>query len=336
MKFREAYVSDMGAICPDEAVINNILLKMRREIETPAPWIRRVPTMRLATAAAGFCLLIAAAVVIPVLLSNAPGFDIGESEQNYAIADGGASPAPMSPVADSPYGGYAGAYNEDAEARQENDMSGMGFPAPVISETQRSRSTYDADDFGIVAESTVSGNEPMPGGGMSESFPDNEVNSSAIWDNAEDMLPAAAPPYGEYFAADARISSKAIVISGGLEYEIIENKWHDTITYREPEANRAKEINFYGTPLHPEQVLDMLHAVPYNDDFRIEFNEPLVKIPYYTLYDEVFNELYHEAEFTAPAQAGEYILIVSATWITEIEEGTLWSSYQYFIKFVIS
>jgi len=196
MKFREAYVSDMGAIYPDEAVINSILLKMRREIETPAPWIKRVPTMRLATAAACFCLLIAAAAVIPVLLNDPPNLNGGESEQNYAIADGGTSPAPMSPT-DSPHGSYAEAYEEDNEAWHDDGMGGVAFTAPAISETQHSRSTYDADDFGIVAESAVGANEAMPGGGMAgEVRMEDEINSASIYDNMYPTDPSE--PSAEY------------------------------------------------------------------------------------------------------------------------------------------
>jgi hypothetical protein len=67
MMFREAYKNDFDLVRADEAVINNILVKMRREAANPAPTVKRIPVARFAAAAAALCLLVASVLLIPLL-----------------------------------------------------------------------------------------------------------------------------------------------------------------------------------------------------------------------------------------------------------------------------
>ncbi|MCL2020146.1 MAG: hypothetical protein FWG70_10385 [Oscillospiraceae bacterium] len=72
MTFREAYINDMKSIRADEAVVNDILLKMRSESDKSAHLFKRIPVTQYAMAAAGIFILVAAAVVIPALLRGVP------------------------------------------------------------------------------------------------------------------------------------------------------------------------------------------------------------------------------------------------------------------------
>ncbi|MCL1823841.1 MAG: hypothetical protein FWG44_06525 [Oscillospiraceae bacterium] len=84
MTFRDAYKNEFNLICTNEKLIENILYKMRKEVNAPTPFIKRIPTARLATAAAGICILIAAAVVIPSVMKKDVNFtNDGFTESNY-------------------------------------------------------------------------------------------------------------------------------------------------------------------------------------------------------------------------------------------------------------
>ena len=80
MTFHEAYKNDIKMINPDTGVIDSILVKMRKEIEQPTPWIKRIPAAGIAAAAAGIFILVAAAVLAPVILRGG----IETSENSYA------------------------------------------------------------------------------------------------------------------------------------------------------------------------------------------------------------------------------------------------------------
>ncbi|MDR2533074.1 MAG: hypothetical protein LBC82_09570 [Oscillospiraceae bacterium] len=91
MTFRDVYKNELDLIRPDEAVINSILLKMRKEAVNPAPLFRRISVVQFAAAAAGVCILIAAAVVIPALSRDTlplPSADAYENRDNSAITAG--------------------------------------------------------------------------------------------------------------------------------------------------------------------------------------------------------------------------------------------------------
>lgn len=86
MMFRDAYKNDVDLIRPDEGVVNCILEKMQAESAKPASAFSfgRIPTARFAAAAAGFCILVTAAVVIPTLLRNADSFSSDDGLSNMA------------------------------------------------------------------------------------------------------------------------------------------------------------------------------------------------------------------------------------------------------------
>jgi hypothetical protein len=95
---------------------------MRREVQSSAPWIRRIPTARLATAAACCCILIAAAIVVPAVLRSAPGYVASDeaAEAPQAVADGGDL---MSAVAEE--------YGRDAMQDRANEITaGVEMPVP--------------------------------------------------------------------------------------------------------------------------------------------------------------------------------------------------------------
>ncbi|MCL2109388.1 MAG: hypothetical protein FWH20_08610 [Oscillospiraceae bacterium] len=87
--FRTAYKAEYDKISPDKAVIEGILAKMHAEAANPgAARTRKFPTGRLAMAAAGICIIVGAAIVIPAILRDSGGeiFSGASARDNATIA----------------------------------------------------------------------------------------------------------------------------------------------------------------------------------------------------------------------------------------------------------
>ncbi len=76
----------------------------------------------------------------------------------------------------------------------------------------------------------------------------------------------------------------------------------------------------------PQDVIDELEAVSIDGDIRIVLEGDVLGKQLYTLYDEEYEVLYQENEFTEPQEPGKYVLCVLVTWGTEKAH----SGYQYF------
>ncbi|MCL2637112.1 MAG: hypothetical protein FWD48_01960 [Oscillospiraceae bacterium] len=121
MTFRDAYKEELNLIRADEAVVNNLLLKMREEVgrgvpDAPKPLIKRIPVKQFAATAAGICILLAAAVVIPALLRGAPSFENNDNAGAPPMAALGGETASQRDSAESGTAGNSGIMAEVAES----------------------------------------------------------------------------------------------------------------------------------------------------------------------------------------------------------------------------
>jgi hypothetical protein len=176
MTFREVYKEEMNLIKADETVVDGILLKMRKEVQTPAPFIRRIPVSRLATAAAGTGILIAAAVLIPMFLNSSPNFqsDIGaapmsELNMTFSINDDSYTPE-----------------TETEEAGRAVFDTATGIPAEVpalMDAPQTNRADSHADS-----------GAPMGGGGAEAALDDDSPSDMTLPPPEAAPAPESEPP----------------------------------------------------------------------------------------------------------------------------------------------
>gem|GEM_PF-5128629 len=89
-----------------------------------------------------------------------------------------------------------------------------------------------------------------------------------------------------------------------------------------------------GTPLTPQSAAMLLTAIPYADDLKIVFNKQSDTskslISSYTLYDDKYERLYQDQEFSLPADKREYILCVQLAWVWHEEDS---GEYDYYTVF---
>jgi hypothetical protein len=164
MTFRDAYKEKVDLLSPSEAVVDSILLKMRKEAQNPTSpsLIRRIPASRLAAAAAGICILVAAAVVIPAVLRGAP------AAENQA-----ADLSPLTVTDSVRDGNYM--FAAEAEEYADFDMADDALSAQMYNR---------ADDAGIEAEAESFFHSPM-----AEAMPEPEGTNA---EEADDMALAVS------------------------------------------------------------------------------------------------------------------------------------------------
>lgn len=156
MTFRDAYRNDFAVIRPDEDIIESILEKMRGEVRSPAPFFKRIPTARLAAAAAGLCILIAAAVAVPAILRGS-----GTPLQNFGI------------LADNFDG--AGEY-ADNFLPSPAEMAESDEEAPYAQRGERNN--FDDSEYAVTDD--ISEGEPMAGGGGDGAVPELAADSAPL------------------------------------------------------------------------------------------------------------------------------------------------------------
>ncbi|MCL2077753.1 MAG: hypothetical protein FWH08_05020 [Oscillospiraceae bacterium] len=86
MTFRESYKKAVEQVRPDESLIEKTLEKMNTEVYNPESFIKRIPVTRFAMAAAGVCIVIAAAIIIPTVLRDSELIEFDASRE-YSTLD---------------------------------------------------------------------------------------------------------------------------------------------------------------------------------------------------------------------------------------------------------
>ncbi|MCL2697496.1 MAG: hypothetical protein FWE74_05390 [Oscillospiraceae bacterium] len=137
----------------------------------------------------------------------------------------------------------------------------------------------------------------------------------------------------DYSLGNARISQRAWVMhADGGTSAVLENWHHGETIYHQPGPD-MQGYSVSGIPLRPQDAFRAIAPTMIRGDFRIEFTEPPTADVNYALYDSDFNQLSSGlmSDFTAPTQAGLYMLVLDTSWTMENEEGVFWSAYQFFI-----
>ena len=131
----------------------------------------------------------------------------------------------------------------------------------------------------------------------------------------------------------ASVSEWVTVESGGERYAIAEARlfeWHEALTDYE-------SSNEMGLDVTPEKISGNLTAIPYNDDFKIEFAIPVLNEVKYTLYtnnDGFWSYGLWTNEFVPPTEPGVYIVKIYASWVVSDGNAESGYTYNFFIKFV--
>ncbi len=114
------------------------------------------------------------------------------------------------------------------------------------------------------------------------------------------------------------------IVSGGKTYAPLEN-WINSLN--------SDGVAADGAGIQPDEVVNELEAIPYGDDFGIVIDGEPHNGPYYTLYNSNFEEAYYRGDaFSAPNDAGIYILIVDVSWGNE----KAYEGYQYCFKLEVA
>jgi uncharacterized membrane protein YkoI len=130
------------------------------------------------------------------------------------------------------------------------------------------------------------------------------------------------------------------IFSGGTEHAPHQH-WHHGSFETHPNPDDPDEpltgYSASGFPLSPWDVDKFLTAIPLQADFEIRFAQSHSGNALYTLYNDIYEEVYSFADkFTPPTQAGEYILAIFTSLHTEDEDGVYWNAYQFLVKLAVS
>jgi hypothetical protein len=255
MTFRDEYKREMNSVKADEAVVENILLKMHREMQSPTPLIRRIPVSRIASAAAGICLLIAAAVLIPVVLRGAP-FAENDATASELMLAGETSSSDMS-VAEAP---ESADYIFDVTDNAAPD--GLFTPADAFS-----RADYDSDDD--AADFNAEEQAPRGGGIISNDWLGSEPQTDTLPPPGIAPAPESEPPT---VVGD---SSPPVSAEEWMQYWLHYYEYYDYQTYRDWDGGG---------------IWDNLDGFP-NIDFPLILPEWVQNLPDDVIWDSPASEL---------------------------------------------
>lgn len=86
-----------------------------------------------------------------------------------------------------------------------------------------------------------------------------------------------------------------------------------------------------GARKQPKEIADEIAAIPLKNSISILIDGKTVGQPYYSLFNDKFDEIYYGNEhFEVPAGKGEFICVFEVVWGNENQ----YEGYQYFFKFI--
>jgi hypothetical protein len=137
------------------------------------------------------------------------------------------------------------------------------------------------------------------------------------------------------------------IVVNRMQFGVIANWNHGSFMPLDPEVGGGMSAS--GSSLSPWHVSGVLPAIEYSSNFRIEVVNPDVNINRFSLFDEDYDAIYEwQPSFTAPTRPGVYYLAIwgdtntvgyGTVWTdsgTAEVMGNRWSSYDFWVKIVVS